>query len=154
MSDRKSHRELLESLIRISRKLRTVFNARVTAHGLTYARARTLLRLAERPLLNQKQLACELDLEQPTLARLLDRMEELDLIHRRDVPGDRRAKQIALTEYGHAQAELVARIGQEIRDEMFAHISAADIKATIAVLAMVEEGASLMVENRGAGEPV
>ena len=95
-------RELLETLTKLGRKLRTVFNARVTEHGLTY------------PPLTQKELAGELEVEQPTIGRLLDRMEELNLIVRLDVPEDRRAKHVALTPYGEEQAKLVAWIGQEL----------------------------------------
>ena len=32
-----SHRELLDAAMRVSRKLRTTFNARVEAEGMTYA---------------------------------------------------------------------------------------------------------------------
>jgi len=140
-------RDLLDSLTKLSRKLRTNFNARVTEHGLTYPRARTLLRLLERPAITQKVLACELELEQPTMGRLLDRMEELDLIVRHEMPGDRRAKQVVLTPYGNEQARLVARIGQELRDEIFAEISERDMRQTIELLKALDVGATRMAEG-------
>ncbi|WP_157982015.1 MarR family winged helix-turn-helix transcriptional regulator [Oceanicella sp. SM1341] len=118
--------DFLEALTRLSRKLRTQFNARVLAHGLTYPRARALLRLARRPGMTQSELACELELEKPTLVRLLDRMEELDLIRREADPKDRRAKLIILTDHGQAQAELVKGLGAELRHDYFAE---ADIPA-------------------------
>ncbi|QDL91016.1 MarR family transcriptional regulator [Paroceanicella profunda] len=109
----------LEALTRLSRKLRTQFNARVVAHGLTYPRARALLRLADRAGMTQSELAFELELEKPTLVRLLDRMEALDLIRREADPKDRRAKLIILTAHGRTQAELVKGLGAELRHDYF-----------------------------------
>src|SRR5690606_17153779 len=96
-------RDFLETLTGVARELRTVFNARVTEHGLTYARARALLRLLDRPSITQKELARLLELEQPTTGRLLDTMERLSLIERVEDPRDRRAKQIVLTAHGSEQ---------------------------------------------------
>jgi len=150
-------RELLETLTKLGRKLRTVFNARVTEHGLTYPRARTLLCLLERPPLTQKELAGELEVEQPTIGRLLDRMEELNLIVRLDVPEDRRAKHVALTPYGEEQAKLVAWMGQELRDEMFARIPEYQLHQAVAVVNDLESGTAGMIERAATsgrrGEP-
>lgn len=129
----------LDSLTAVSRRLRTLFNARVTAHGLTYARARVLLRLSRRPGMTQKELACELELEQPTLVRLLDRMEALDLIRREPAPDDRRAKQIVLSDHGAEQAALVNRIGKEIREEMFAGLPKEQLQRAIALFETISE---------------
>lgn len=131
-------RDCLDSLTRVSRKLRTVFNARVTAHGLTYARARTLLRLSEGANLTQKALAEKLELEQATMGRLLDTMEELGLIRRAFDPHDRRAKRIVLTKHGAAQAELVEQIGAEVREELFAGITGQEMRDALVLLDAIE----------------
>ena len=125
--------KFLDGLTALGRKLRTQFNARVTAHGLTYPRARVLLRLARHGAMAQKALACELELEQPTLVRLLDRMAELELIRRTEDPDDRRSKLVSLTEYGQVQADLVTRIGADMRHEIFAGISPEDLRQTNAL---------------------
>ena len=129
--------EFLESLTKISRKLRTVFNQRVTAQGLTYPRARVLIRLARHSGCTQRALACELELEQPTLVRILDRMGELDLITREPDPEDRRAKHIVLTEHGREQAALVKRLGDEVREELFHDMDEADLRMAVDFLERV-----------------
>ncbi|MBU1315893.1 MAG: MarR family transcriptional regulator [Alphaproteobacteria bacterium] len=126
--------DFLEALTKMSRKIRTAFNKQVTAHGLTYPRARALFRLAKTQNITQTELACELELEQATLVRLLDRMEENGLIERRQDPNDRRAKLIALTRHGQEQAAFVRAIADQIRDQIFEGIAEADIRQGLAVL--------------------
>src|ERR687889_1952112 len=94
----------LEELSVTSRKLRTLFDARVRAKRLTLARARTLMNLARKDGMTQTELAEILEVEGPTLVRLLDGLEAQGLTERRPVAGDRRAKQIALTAEGQQLA--------------------------------------------------
>ncbi len=76
MAHRGLHFIFVDELGRASRKLRTHFDSRVKELGLTQARARTLLLLDRLAVLNQKELAEELDIETPTMVRLLDGLEE------------------------------------------------------------------------------
>ncbi len=126
--------EFLEALTKVSRRVRTVFNQQVTAHGLTYPRARTLFRLTKKPKMTQTELACELELEQATLVRLLDRMEENGLIQRQPDVRDRRAKLVALTEHGEEQAAFVRSIADRIRDQIFEGLDVQELQQAIGVL--------------------
>jgi MarR family transcriptional regulator for hemolysin len=126
--------ELLEDLSIISRKLRTLFDARVRAKGLTLARARTLIHLARKDGMTQTELAEILEVEGPTLVRVLDGLEAQGLTERRPVEGDRRAKQIALTAEGHKIAADVTRLGNELREEVLANIPEADLIAAAATM--------------------
>ena len=136
MNDLEDHltKEFLESLTKLSRKLKTLFDARVTAHGLTYTRGRALMLLVRSPDLTQRELACMLGLEQATVVRLLDRMEDHDLIRRLPDDRDRRAKKIHLTEQGEASGQLVKSIGEAIRQEVFGDIPTKDLEVAISVL--------------------
>ncbi len=67
--------EFLEELSVTSRKLRTLFDAQVRARGLTLARARTLIHLSRKDGMTQTELAEILEVEGPTLVRLLDGLE-------------------------------------------------------------------------------
>ena len=129
--------EYLENLTKVSRKIRTAFNQQVTAHGLTYPRARALLRLAKKENMTQTELACELELEQATMVRLLDRMEDNGLLERRPDPNDRRAKLLVLTPHGQEQATLVIAIGRELRERLFANIGAEEMRRSIALFEQV-----------------
>ncbi|WP_102958726.1 MarR family winged helix-turn-helix transcriptional regulator [Mangrovicella endophytica] len=126
--------EFMETLTGVGRRIRTAFNARVVAHGLTYARARTLFCLSRLGRLTQSELAAELELENATVVRLLDGMEKLHLISRLPVENDRRAKHVVLTKHGQAQADIVATIAAELRDEIIGDIATADLRGAAAVL--------------------
>ncbi|MCA0921576.1 MarR family winged helix-turn-helix transcriptional regulator [Pseudooceanicola nanhaiensis] len=69
-----------------------------------------LLQLWEKDGRTQRELVTALDIEQPTLANTLTRMEKKGLITRKPDPEDGRAQRIHLTDRGRAlQAEAEAR---------------------------------------------
>lgn len=137
MAEPQATHAFLESVMKLSRKMRTAFDQQAHAHGLTYPRARALFRLARGQTMTQTELASELDLEQPTLARLLDRMEEHDLIERRPDPRDRRVNLVVLTVYGEEQADFVRSLADEIRNRMFEGIETREVEASIDVVERV-----------------
>lgn len=134
MQNQSTSSDFLEALTKASRKIRTAFNQQVTAHGLTYPRARVLFRLAKKQNVTQSELACELELEQATLVRLIDRMEENGLIERRPDAGDRRVKLLVLTRHGEQQAALVRAIAERMRDQIFRGIEPEKLRAAIDLL--------------------
>ncbi|WP_377298149.1 MarR family winged helix-turn-helix transcriptional regulator [Rhizobium sp. SGZ-381] len=138
-NDRKLTADFLESLTKASRKIRTAFNQQVTANGLTYPRARALLRLSRRECMTQSELALELELEQATLVRLLDRMEENGIIERRPDLSDRRVKQVALTAHGREQAAFVQAIGARLRERIFEGLDPEQLSTSINVLELLSE---------------
>ncbi|UVF17998.1 MarR family transcriptional regulator [Microvirga terrae] len=122
-----------EEIWKVSRKMRTLFDARVRAKGLTLARARALMLLGRNGCMTQTELADLLEIEGPTLVPLLDSLEKQALIERRPVDGDRRAKQIALTEAGQEQAAYVNILVQEFRSDVLKETSEDDLKAALRV---------------------
>lgn len=143
-TDPKLTADLLEALTTASRKIRTAFNQKVIASGLTYPRARALLRLSRREAMTQSELAYELELEQATLVRLLDRMEENGIIERRPDLADRRVKQIVLTPHGREQAAHVQSIGETLREQIFGDLDAEQLIATTEVMeALIQRVADL-----------
>ncbi|RZS83398.1 MarR family transcriptional regulator [Phyllobacterium myrsinacearum] len=121
----------IDELSKVSRKIRTLFDARVKQRGLTFARARTMMLLDRMEILSQKDLAEELEIETPTMVRLLDGLEKQGFIERRSVDGDRRAKQIVMTPQGAELASEVNQLAQELRAEF---LKGVDEKALIAGL--------------------
>ncbi len=83
--------------------------------------------------MTQTELADLLEIEGPTLVPLLDSLEKQALIERRPVAGDRRAKQIALTEAGQEQAAYVNILVQEFRSDVLKETSEDDLKAALRV---------------------
>jgi len=144
--------EFTDALVQTGRKLRTRFNAEVVRHGLTYPRARALAVLARRQPLRQSELAVELELEGPTVVRLLDGMERIGLVKRQGVVGDRRAKAVALTAHGRRQAETVAAISSRIRDVILARSAGADVAVALGVLRLIGDAIDLDFRDADPGE--
>ena len=130
---------ILDDLSRVQRKMRALFDARVKERGLTLPRARALLILGRGVNLNQRELADELDIETPTLVRLLDGMEKQGFIERQSVEGDRRAKQIAMTPRGAKVAGEVLELARSLRADVLKSISAQDMSTTVKVFAAMSD---------------
>ena len=142
--------EILEETARVSRKIRTLFDARVRERGLTMARARTLLSIARCEAANQKDLADDLEIETATLVRIIDGLETQGLIERHEVEGDRRAKQVVLTSEGEALADVVDLVATQVGKEVLAGIPRHELQSAHGILrrmaANVESAAGRFAE--------
>jgi DNA-binding MarR family transcriptional regulator len=70
--------------------MRTKFDQRARARGMTRAQWHILARVDRQPGLSQSELAAICDVEPITVARLVDRLEQRGLLERRPDPHDRR----------------------------------------------------------------
>ncbi len=134
MSRATEKEQLFDEMAAFNRRLRAFFDARVGESGLTLARARALFALSRRGPLTQKELADELEIETPTLVRVLDAMEKQNLIERRSAQTDRRAKQIHMTQTGLKTFKDVDAQAKAMRAEIAMDISTDDIRAALAVV--------------------
>jgi DNA-binding MarR family transcriptional regulator len=74
----------------VARLMRTQFDQRARARGMTRAQWHLLARVDRQPGLSQRELASILEVEPITVARLVDRLEQSGLLERRADPKDRR----------------------------------------------------------------
>ncbi|MGH1359894.1 MAG: MarR family winged helix-turn-helix transcriptional regulator [Burkholderiaceae bacterium] len=81
----------------VARLLRTNFDRRVRDLGLTRSQWWVLTHLYRQDGLTQTELAELMEIEKPSLGRLLDRLETKNWITRRNDPKDRRANRVYLT---------------------------------------------------------
>ena len=129
---------ILDDVTHLARKMHTVFDNMVRKRGQSLARARVLRRLQTAGAGdNQKALAEYLEIEGPTVVRLLDSLEQLGCIERQTADGDRRSKQIVLTEEGRKQAAEVEDIARRFRRALFANIDPTEIEAARKVIAQL-----------------
>ncbi|MDW9373368.1 MarR family winged helix-turn-helix transcriptional regulator [Sinorhizobium meliloti] len=131
------NRQLFDALATVNRKLRSVFDARVKERGLTLPRARMLFALARKEGLNQRELAEELDIETPTIVRLLDGMEKQGFIERRVELSDRRAKQIHMTDVGRSVADEIQKLASDIREEVLGGLQPQEIAVALKVVSKI-----------------
>ncbi len=141
------NRELFDALSMVNRKLRAVFDARVKERGLTLPRARALFALTRKDGLNQRELADELEIETPTIVRLLDGMEKQGFIERRVEVSDRRAKQIHMTELGRNIADEILKLADEIRADVLRGVEPGEVAATLKVVRTIADNVQLLAKD-------
>ena len=91
--------EFLGSVISdVSRLMRRGFDARARGIGVTRPQWQVLTTLARNEGVNQGRLAELLDVEPITVCRMLDRLQDSDLVERRADPADRRSWRLFLTD--------------------------------------------------------
>ncbi|WP_439495419.1 MarR family winged helix-turn-helix transcriptional regulator [Bosea sp. (in: a-proteobacteria)] len=122
-----------------SRKMQTVFDSLLRQRGLTLARARALVQISRNPGINQSELAKILAIESPTMVRLLDGMEKQDLIQRGASAGDRRAKQLSLTETARSEVQQIEALSRVVGGFMLRGVDEADLGIALRVLGRVVE---------------
>lgn len=134
MSRESRNEQLFDEMSAFNRKLRAFFDSAVREEGLTLARARALFALSRRGPLTQKELAEELEIETPTLVRVLDGMARQDLIVRTEDATDRRAKRIDMTPAGRLAFERMHVLATDLRGEIATDISEEDIDTALSVV--------------------
>jgi DNA-binding MarR family transcriptional regulator len=89
-------RDLMIVLNDVARLVRTRFDQRARAFGMTRAQWLILARLNRQPGLSQNEMAAICEVEPITVGRLIDRLESRGLVERRADPGDRRIRRLHL----------------------------------------------------------
>jgi len=89
-------RDLLVVLHDVARLIRTRFDQRARAFGMTRAQWVILARLSRQPGLSQNELATICEVEPISVGRLVDRLEARGMVERRPDPTDRRVKRLHL----------------------------------------------------------
>jgi MarR family transcriptional regulator for hemolysin len=130
------------AVARVTRRWRKLLDERLKDLGVTQARWTTMFYLQRGGEgLTQRELARLMAIENPTLVRLLDSLEEQNLIERRPCPNDRRARRLHLTSAGTSfMNEMNARAAQ-LRDEMLEGLSDEAIGDTVKVFHKILDNA-------------
>ncbi|MFA1623144.1 MarR family winged helix-turn-helix transcriptional regulator [Rhizobium mongolense] len=127
-------RQLIEDIAAFTRKLRATFDSLVRERNMTLPRARVFFTLNKKDGINQRELAERLELETPTLVRILDAMEAQGFLERRVAGSDRRAKEIYMTDAGRVVAGEVEDLAADVRARVVAGISESDLRTTLSVI--------------------
>jgi MarR family transcriptional regulator for hemolysin len=122
--------------------LRKAFDRLAVGLGVTRAQWKVLFNLTRTPGLRQVELADMLDLEPITLCRIVDRLEDAELVERTRDPQDRRAWRLHVTAKSQPLIDKLQRIGAELVGQAFAGIDPKDLETTRKVLAQARENAS------------
>jgi DNA-binding MarR family transcriptional regulator len=133
----------IETLILATgRALRRVYDARLSAHGLSMSEGALLRAVHEEGALAQRELADRLFIGRAGAGQLIDRMEARGLVRRDNDPIDRRVWRISATEAGRVVAEQFSETYADIRGELRSGLSPADRDRLEEVLRMVQANAN------------
>jgi MarR family transcriptional regulator for hemolysin len=122
-------------LFRARNKMRLELDLVFKPLGVTDATWRVLFYLYKTNQdIMQKDLANELGIEGPTLVRLLDKLEEQDLIMRKPAAHDRRGKTVHLTDSAEPVISQLLDIAVSTRTRLLADISDEDLETCVSVL--------------------
>jgi len=116
-------------LARLARLWRARLDERLAPLGLTQAKWTILLHLSKAEgHLPQRELVERVGVEGPTLVRVLDGLERLGLLERRDCPADRRSKIVHLTPAATPLIAEIAAIATTLRAEVLNNLDEAELE--------------------------
>jgi MarR family transcriptional regulator for hemolysin len=133
-----------------ARVWRHKLDQRLQPLGLSQAKWRTIALLA-RGHLTQRDLAERLGIEEPTLARLLTRLESEGWIKRENASHDRRCKTVHLQPKSNRLFHQIDDTARELRHELLKTISPHDLQTCLRVLAEIRHKAVTAAEHLGNG---
>lgn len=129
------NRRLMRDVSQVGREISTIFDGHLRQHGLTLARARILLQLIKNDCATSQSSVTEhLQVEHPTAVRILDGLEALGYIARTQAPGDRRAKNVELTDTGRPLAERVVATIDGLNSVLLEGVDPGDAEIASSVL--------------------
>ena len=142
-------RDLLIVLHDVARLLRTRFDQRARAHGMTRAQWLILARLNRQPGLSQNEMAAICEVEPITVARLVDRLEARGLLERRADPSDRRIKRLHLLPAAQPILNEIALNRDVMHEELVRGLDPKQVTAFVDVLLHLKNN----LTTAGAGTP-
>jgi MarR family transcriptional regulator for hemolysin len=135
----------------VSRMLRTVYDRRVEPLGLTRAQWRVLARISRKEGCTQTELAAELEIEKPTLGRLVDRLQANDWVERRADENDARTKRVFLTSRAHPLLDEMYSLADDVLDGAIAGLSGAQADQLLQSLLHVKSNLSDLLTGGNSG---
>ncbi len=134
----------------VARLLRTTYDRRVRDLGLTRSQWWVLTHLFRKDGITQSELAETLELEKPSLGRLLDRLEAKGWVRRTPDPRDRRAKRVYLTDAAQTPMRVMRDIAAEVREDALSSLNTVDRDRFVDTLLTIKS--NLMSQVNGASK--
>ncbi|MBV9569636.1 MAG: MarR family transcriptional regulator [Alphaproteobacteria bacterium] len=149
-------RDLLIVLHDVARLLRTRFDQRARARGMTRAQWVILARLSRQPGISQNDLAGICEVEPITIGRLVDRLENRGLVERRADPTDRRINRLHLLPAAQPILEEISSyrdtLSESIQEGLDEEARGALIDALLHIKTKLTSEASELPRLKAAGE--
>ena len=132
------HENFGQLLHLVAKSWRQELDRRLKPLGLTRTKWLALIFIARSAGLSQRALAEKMEIGEPAVVALLDRLAKDEFILRKPVPGDRRARSIELTAAGRGLISRIEAVAQALRDELLSGFICADLDTTSKVLTQMK----------------
>ena len=137
------HEENIGSMVaHVARLMRRSFDERARGIGATRPQWQVLNLLSRYEGINQGGLAEMLEVEPITLGRMIDRLQDAELVERRADPADRRAWRLHVTPKGNALITALRPYGQETLEQALEGIDDARRADLMAMLVRIRANLS------------
>jgi DNA-binding MarR family transcriptional regulator len=137
----------------VARLMRVAYDRRARELGLTRSQWWVLNHLYFNEGITQSEFADILDIEKPTLGRLLDRLEDKGWLERRADPSDRRAKRVYLTGNVQGLMRTLRRLAADLRARALDGLDELERERLLEALCVAKGNLSRLNGNDGSGEP-
>lgn len=97
--------------------------------------------------ITQKALAEEIGINPGALVRLLDQATKAQLLERRELPGDRRARTLFILPQGEKLAKKVEDAADQLRHELMQGVSQEEIEQAVRTVRLFEERAVAFLQR-------
>lgn len=108
---------------RSAKKLADCFEKRLNYYNITRTQWIALYYISVNKIITQKQLADKMSLKEPTVVRMLDKMETLGWVIRINSEKDKRIKLLSLTDKGQKIETEMLDVAEEFRNNVISDIS-------------------------------
>lgn len=126
-----------------ARAWRTELDHRLRPLGLSIGKWTTLAHLARGgDKLTQKEIAARVGIEEPTLAGILDRLQDDGWIERKNASHDRRCKTVHLRRRSAGVLENIFSTAHDLRRELLADLPKRDVLVCLRVLSQIRDRAN------------
>jgi DNA-binding MarR family transcriptional regulator len=129
----------------LARLLERALREQIAKHGVVPGQFPALLCLYEEDGLTQAEIGSRVQIEQPTIAKTLQRMERDGLVRRAPDPDDRRRVRIYLTQQARALEPTLASAARAINARATEGLTGAEAEQLMATVAR-------LIANLGGGE--
>jgi MarR family transcriptional regulator, transcriptional regulator for hemolysin len=131
----------------VARLMRTVFERRVRALGMTRAQWMVIARVHRRPGLSQSEIADLLEIEKASAGRLIDRMQAKGWLERRDDSRDRRVNRLHLTKAAERMHAAIWPLAEATVDEALGDLSEEERRRLTGLMTRVKAKLQALAEH-------
>lgn len=125
--------QFMQSLMRIRRIAEQSFIAPIKDGSVTLLQNQALLHLKDQPGCTVGELSAKLGLSSSSVAQLIDRLINIDVIKKTLDEDDRRITHLSLTKKGHNQTEVAHSMLAEKVGNVFSQMSEEDLKEVVRI---------------------